>query len=106
MTLQRMRDLAGRQDEAAGCMDDQLDGVVWVGELDGPQHVFRVVHVDVAHHRKAEKLIVSCRCTSAITRLCRFRSNRCSRRNRLASSIFCRKTGCSAEIMKNNTRCH
>src|SRR5207302_7612374 len=50
---------------------------------------------------KPRKLIVSWRCTSEITRLLCDCWNRWSRRRRLASSIFCRMIGCTAEIMKN-----
>src|SRR2546425_3426552 len=53
---------------------------------------------------KPSKLIVSWRCTSAITRLLRARSNRCSTRSRLASSSFWRRMGWIAEIMKNSHR--
>src|ERR1700730_4297021 len=53
---------------------------------------------------KPRRLIVSCRCTRAMTRLFRARSIRLSRRNRLASSIFWRMTGCNAESMKNSQR--
>src|SRR5882762_9026613 len=51
---------------------------------------------------KPRKLIVSWRCTSEMTRLLRDCWKRWSRRRRLASSIFCRMIGCTAEIMKNS----
>src|SRR6185503_14608191 len=53
---------------------------------------------------KPSRLIVSCRCTRAIIRLFRSRSSRCSRRSRLASSIFCWMTGCTIENMKKSHR--
>src|SRR5581483_11657734 len=53
---------------------------------------------------KPSRLMVSWRCTSAIARLRRRRSKRWSTRSRLASSIFCRRIGWSAEIMKNSHR--
>ena len=55
MALERVGDLPGGQDQAARRVDDQVDGAVGVGQLDGPQHLFRVVHVDVAHEWKAEE---------------------------------------------------
>src|SRR5439155_409071 len=53
---------------------------------------------------KPRKLMVSWRCTSAMARLFRARSNRLSARKRAASSIFCLTTGCSADSTKNSQR--
>ena len=46
--------------------------------------------------------MVSCRCTSRITRDLRSRSSCEILRTRMASSIFCRNIGWIAEKMKNN----
>jgi hypothetical protein len=36
-------------------VQDQVDGHVRGGELNSPQHRFRVIDVDVAHYRKAQQ---------------------------------------------------
>ena len=48
-------DLQRREDEASGCVKDDVQRDVGAGHVDRAQHLFGVVDVDIAHDRKPEE---------------------------------------------------
>ena len=56
VTTERAGDLQRREDEASGCVEDDVQRYVVSGHLDRAQHLFRVVHIDVTHDRKSQEL--------------------------------------------------
>lgn len=55
MVRERTSDLAGRQDDAAWRVKDDLDRLIRRRLADGPQHALRVVDVDEPDDRKSEQ---------------------------------------------------
>src|SRR5579875_3292975 len=52
---QGVGDLLGGQDQTAGRMQDEVDRHRWIGQLDRPQDLLRVVNIDVAGDREAKQ---------------------------------------------------
>ena len=55
MRLDGTRDLGCRDHHAAGGVQHDVQRHIRIGQLDGAQHLFGIVHVDIPHHRKAEE---------------------------------------------------
>src|SRR5207253_6838463 len=49
------RNLRGRQDQAAGRMEDEVERNLWIGQMNRTNQVFAIVDIDVTEDRKPEE---------------------------------------------------
>jgi hypothetical protein len=56
VAFNRLGDLGGGENQAAGRVDDEVDRRIWVSEPNGSENFFGIFYIDVPNHRNAENI--------------------------------------------------